>query len=185
MNNGLNKFKARNNAQVYKARDLSRAYAEFYAVKSFQKRLTMPDVTDQLRPILNLIGLVYGFWSLEKHLPTFYQGCFASGDAFADTIRSELLNFCAKMKDSSVAIVDALAPPDFVLNSVIGKSDGLVSIEIWKKIQQILEIVDIISANFFFQLYQNLQNEFLTNPGAMERASWWKDVRLPIAKSKL
>lgn len=128
MNNGLNKFKARNNAQVYKARDLSRAYAEFYALKSFQKRLAQPDVTDQLRPILNLIGLVYGYWSLEKHLPTFYQGCFASGDSFADTIRSELLNFCGQMKDSSVAIVDALAPPDFVLNSVIGKSDGLVSI---------------------------------------------------------
>lgn len=36
-----------------------------------------------------------------------------------------------------------------------------------------------------FQLYENLQNEFMTNPGAMERASWWKEVRLPIAKSKL
>lgn len=129
MNNGLNKFKARNNAQVYKARDLSRAYAEYYALKSFQKRLAQSDVTDKLRPILTLIGLIYGFWSLEKHLPTFYQGCFASGDAFADVIRTELLNYCAQMKDSSVAIVDALAPPDFVLNSVIGKSDGLVSIQ--------------------------------------------------------
>lgn len=129
MNNGLNKFKARNNAQVYKARDLSRVYAEFYALKSFQNRLARADVTDQLRTILTLIGLVYGFWSLEKHLPTFYQGCFASGDSFADIIRSELLNFCAQLKDSSVAIVDALAPPDFVLNSVIGKSDGLVSMQ--------------------------------------------------------
>lgn len=128
MNNGLNKFKARNNAQVYKARDLSRAYAEFYALKSFKERLANLDVTVQLRPILNLIGLVYGFWCLEKHLPTFYQGCFTSGDSFADTIRSELLNFCGQLKDSSVAIVDALAPPDFVLNSVIGKSDGLVRI---------------------------------------------------------
>lgn len=33
---GVNRFAAKNNVQVYKARDLSRAYAEYYALKSFQ-----------------------------------------------------------------------------------------------------------------------------------------------------
>lgn len=33
---GIDRFAARNNVQVYKARDLSRAYAEYYALKSFQ-----------------------------------------------------------------------------------------------------------------------------------------------------
>lgn len=33
---GVHRFAARNNVQVYKARDLSRAYAEYYALKSFQ-----------------------------------------------------------------------------------------------------------------------------------------------------
>lgn len=138
-NNGLNKFEARNNAQVFKGRDLSRAYAEFYALKSFQKRLTRPDIRDDLKSILELIGLVYGFWCIEKHLPTFYQGCFATGDSFADTIRSNLLLYLGQLKNSSVSIADALAPPDFALNSVIGKSDGLVSINF---------------SNFFYSFYQ-------------------------------
>lgn len=56
------------------------------------------------------------------------QGCFAVGSKFADTVRNELLNCCGKIKDVAVSIVDALAPPDFALNSVIARSDGLVSI---------------------------------------------------------
>lgn len=126
-NNGLNKFEARNNAQVYKARDLARAFAEYYALLSFQNRMDQPDVTDDMKPVLHLLLIVYAFWCLEKHLPTFYQGCFANGDLMADAIRSELVKSCYELKDSSVAIADSLAPPDFALNSVLGKSDGLVS----------------------------------------------------------
>lgn len=131
--NGSSRFDARNTAQVYLARDLTRTYSEYYALKSFQKRLTLPDVTTKLRPILVLISQVYGFWCLDKQLATFYQGRFASttsSNSFADMVRSELLRLCSEMKDSSVAVVDALAPPDFALNSIIGKSDGLVSVEI-------------------------------------------------------
>lgn len=47
-----------------------------------------------------------------------------------DTIRNNLLQCCSDIKDVSVSIVDALAPPDFALNSVLGKSDGLVSVEL-------------------------------------------------------
>lgn len=131
--NGSCKFDARNNAQVYLARDLTRSYAEYYALKSFQKRLTLPDVTDSLRPTLVLLCQIYGYWCLEKQLATFYQGRFASTtsssqSSFAETVRSELLRLCGELKDSSVAVVDALAPPDFALNSVIGKSDGLVCV---------------------------------------------------------
>lgn len=125
--NGASRLEARNNAQVYKARDLSRAYSEYYALKSYQRRLQSPDISNELRPILELIFSVYALWCLEKHLPTFYQGCFATGDNFADSVRSGLLKCCGQLKDSAISIADALAPPDFVLNSVIGKSDGLVS----------------------------------------------------------
>ncbi|KAJ6645787.1 Peroxisomal acyl-coenzyme A oxidase 3 [Pseudolycoriella hygida] len=155
---GVHPFAARNNAQVYKARDLTRAYGEYYALKSFQKRLSKSDVTPDLKQHLHTVFLIYGYWCIDKHMTTFYQGNFASGASFADTIRNNLLQCCSDIKDVSVAIVDALAPPDFALNSVLGKSDGY--------------------------LYQNLQHEFMTNPGALERASWWQDVVIS-PKSKL
>lgn len=70
---GKNVFEARNTAQVYKSRDLTRAYAEYYALKSFQQRLTEPDITESLKPVLHLSYFIYGFWSIDKHLPSFYQ----------------------------------------------------------------------------------------------------------------
>lgn len=72
-NSGQNVFEARNTAQVYLARDLTRAYAEYYALQSFQKRLQNLDVTPNLRPVLHLAYLIYGLWSLDRHLPSFYQ----------------------------------------------------------------------------------------------------------------
>lgn len=128
---GQSRIEARNNAQVYKARDLTRAFSEYYALKSFQKRLTHPDVINDLQTVLRVVYSIYGFWCIERHLATFYQGGFVATlsktSSFGDIIRSELLRSCGAIKDSAVSIVDALAPPDFALNSVIGKSDGLVS----------------------------------------------------------
>lgn len=127
----MNRFEARNHAQVFLARDLTRAFSEYYALRCFQQRLTLPDVSDSLRPILLLIVRTYGFWCLERHLATFYQGGFDNSNgphSFASVVRTELLKACGQMKDSAVPIVDALAPPDFALNSVIGRSNGLVSL---------------------------------------------------------
>lgn len=156
---GQHKFDARNNSQVYTARDLSRAYAEYYALCSFKVRCQRPDVTQELKDILHLLYLVYGYWCLDKHMTTFYEGGFDRSAEFVDKIRSNLLKKCSLLKDSAVSVADSIAPPDFALNSVIGRSDG--------------------------KLYQNLQHEFMTNVGALERPSWWKDVLIKPVKSKL
>ncbi|GAB0096028.1 Acyl-coenzyme A oxidase [Sergentomyia squamirostris] len=156
--NGAGSFEAKNNTQVYKAKDLSIIYAEFYAISSFRLRCLKSDVAADVKPVLEIIHQIYGLWVIDRHMVPFYQGGFAIGATFAESIRSQLLRSCGGLHTEAVTIVDALAPPDYVLNSVIAKSDGL--------------------------LYQNLQNEFMTNPGALERANWWREV-LPFPKSKL
>uniref|UniRef100_A0A8D8G9W4 Acyl-coenzyme A oxidase n=2 Tax=Culex pipiens TaxID=7175 RepID=A0A8D8G9W4_CULPI len=156
---GTDRFKARNDSQVYRARDLSRAYSEYYALECFRKRCLREDVAENLKPVLSNVYLIYGMWCIDRHLATFYAGGFAVGPRFADAIRSALLGACGQLKDSAVAVADAIAPPDWVLNSVIAKSDG--------------------------RLYENIQNVMMTNPGAMERASWWKDIVPTKMKAKL
>lgn len=108
--------------------------------------------------MLQQIFLLYGLWSIDKHLVTFYLGDFANGPAFGEFVRTNLLKICSELKDSAVPIADSLAPPDWVLNSVLGRSDGRV--------------------------YEHLQNTFMSNRGALEKANWWKDV-VTITKSKL
>lgn len=124
---GADNFKAKNDSQVHKARTLTLALAEYFALKSFKRKFDGLATSDELKPVLTHIFIVYGFWNLDKHMAAFYIGGFANGPDFADFVRSNLMKACEGMKDSSASIADALSPPDFVLNSIIGKADGKVN----------------------------------------------------------
>jgi acyl-CoA oxidase len=79
-----------------------------------------------------------------------FLGGYAVGPEAAQLIRDGILDLFSKLKPEAVALVDVLAPPDFVLNSVLGKSDGKV--------------------------YQNLQAALFQSPKTFERPLWWRDI---------
>lgn len=72
------------------------------------------------------LGYLYALYSLDKHLVYFYEGGYTNGPEFARYVRENILRLCAKIKPDALGVIDALAPPDFVVNSVLGKSDGKV-----------------------------------------------------------
>lgn len=156
---GRNTVEAKNRTQVYKASVLVKAYAEYNVLKAFPRKLIADKVSSQeMETCLITAYRVYAQYSLEKHLIYFYEGEFAKGPEMVNVLRNALLRNCDIMKTYCVTIADALAPPDFILNSVIAKADG--------------------------KLYENLKTELMSIPGGLERPSWWQDV-LPIRKSKL
>jgi acyl-CoA oxidase len=57
---------------------------------------------------------------------TYFTGGYCTGPEMADLVKENILLLCAELKPEAIAIADALAPPDFVLNSVLGMSDGKV-----------------------------------------------------------
>ena len=79
-----------------------------------------------------------------------FTGGYAVGPGPVWLIRDGILNLLTKIKPDAVALADVLAPPDFVLNSVLGKSDGKV--------------------------YENLQAHLYKSPEVFERPKWWRDV---------
>lgn len=153
---GLSKFVARANSQVYKTRVLTKAYAEYLAIMFSLEYLDKMD--ESVKPVLLKLFHLYGLWSLDQHLVELYQGGYAQGESLARLVRDAVLELCSELKHEMVSVVDALAPTDFVLNSVLGKSDG--------------------------NLYQNIQKAFFSHPGAFERAAWWRDV-VTLPQSKL
>ncbi|XP_063378384.1 peroxisomal acyl-coenzyme A oxidase 3 [Cydia fagiglandana] len=153
---GLTKFQAKAKCQVYKWQTLTEVYAEYLALLFCWEAIGKKE--KELQPILERLFLLYGLWSLDRHLVELYQGGFASGPALASLVRSGVAELCAALQPDVVGVVDALAPTDFVLNSVLAKSDG--------------------------KLYQNLQKELFHTPGGMERATWWRDV-VTTPQSKL
>ncbi|XP_034532987.1 peroxisomal acyl-coenzyme A oxidase 3 [Notolabrus celidotus] len=146
---GLNDFEARNNSQVYYCRSLAMAYIETNCLQRFHDLTFDPDTPAGLRPVLKKLCALYGLWSLSNHTTTLYQGNYLSGGRPAELIQMSILTLCTQLKDEAVALVDVLAPTDFILNSPIGNADG--------------------------QLYRNLWSTVMQGSQVLERPSWWKE----------
>ena len=63
------------------------------------------------------------------------------------------------LKNDAVGLADVLAPPDFILNSVLGHSDG--------------------------EVYKHMKSHFYANPNSFGRAEYWEDVTENFRKSNL
>ena len=53
-------------------------------------------------------------------------GGYFSGTQPARLVRSAIITLCRQLKDQAVSLIDVFAPPDAILNSPIGSSDGKV-----------------------------------------------------------
>lgn len=156
-------FTARNDSQVFFCRSLALAYIECTVLQKFKEAIFNEEETpESLRPVLLKLCSLYGLSSLETHLTTLYQGEFCRSVNDARIVRGAILSLCCELKGEAVALVDALAPPDFILNSPIGHSNG--------------------------KAHENLYAAIMQNPKNQERISWWKECRrMPVVmeRSKL
>ncbi|KAK6058989.1 Acyl-CoA oxidase [Cooperia oncophora] len=84
------------------------------------------------------------------------QVATAPGPKFGETIRQNIRQLEGEIYADAVTLVDAIAPPDFVLNSALGASDG--------------------------RPYDHLMREFRkhTNP----RPHWWEDLSAFLEENK-
>lgn len=53
-------------------------------------------------------------------------GGFCDSPHTCKLIKDGILSLCKELKDQAVSLADAISPPDFILNSALGKSDGQV-----------------------------------------------------------
>ncbi|KAL4707432.1 hypothetical protein ACJJTC_008617, partial [Scirpophaga incertulas] len=65
-------------------------------------------------------------------------------------LREGILELCRAVAPEAVALADTLAPPDFCLRSVLGRADG--------------------------EAYKHIQHSVVSQPGALARPAWWRDV---------
>ena len=125
---GGDEYAAKSDTQVYFLQSLSTVYFELEAIKRFQFYVDDEDeFTPEMRTVMNRLNLLFGLWSLEKHLPSLYDAMYFKKEGKpASHIREVILKLCSDLKNDAVALVDTFAPPDFILNSCLGFSDGKV-----------------------------------------------------------
>jgi len=156
---GKDAFTAKNESQVFFARTLSIVFVEHYILWKFSERVDSQAHDPSIQEVLRKLAALYGVWSLERHLATLYQGGYASGCQPVVLLREAILQLCSQLKPEAVALADVIAPPDFVLNSVLGQSNGNV--------------------------YKNLQTSLFRSPHVFERPSWWSEITKFTSRAKL
>ncbi|NWS52673.1 ACOX3 oxidase, partial [Chunga burmeisteri] len=146
---GRSDFEAKNNCQVYYCRSLAIAFIEQTVLQRFHDYTHDPNIPSTLQPVLKNLSALHGLWSLSKHMAVLYQGGYASGEEAGRFMQNAILELCYRLKDDAVALVDVFAPPDFILNSPIGKANG--------------------------ELYKNMWAEILQGSKVLNRPSWWAE----------
>lgn len=146
---GVDAFTAKNNTQIFFLRTLSIVYIEHYFMQKMCDFIETVQEASIKNMLIKVVSL-YGTWSLEKHLTILYQGGFATGSQPSTLIRQGVLDLCEQIKPDAVALVDAIAPHDYLMMSPLGKSDG--------------------------EVYKNLEAAFMNAPGTLSRPDWWHEI---------
>lgn len=146
---GKSNFDAKNDSQVFYARSLSLVYGERMILsKSLQIVTELPNSSEK-SALFRILSL-YGANLIMKNIAFFYQGGFMNGTQPSELIQQGILGLLPIIKNDAVALIDAIAPCDYIINSALGNSDG--------------------------EVYKHLQAAVLNGPGVLERPSWWKEV---------
>lgn len=157
LNMGLDEFEAKNESQFFFARTLALAFIQMTMLERFVI-YAKQNFEGQERILMERLAAIYGLWNLEKHLGHLYQFGILAGADQVTKIHNTLLMLCKILTGDAVALADILAPPDFILNSVLGMSDGKV--------------------------YQHLKESFYSVPNSFGRPDYWPEIS-KIFRSKL
>ncbi|XP_049295113.1 peroxisomal acyl-coenzyme A oxidase 3-like isoform X2 [Anopheles funestus] len=165
---GCQKFDVRNNTQIFYAKDLAIVFGEVsyerISKRSSRGRLYSPfqrtifsafcDFLETMelapeRTYLTRLAELYGTTLLLKHMATLQSAGYFNMDALR-LVQEAIIRLLPIVKRDAVAMIDSLAPPDFLLNSPLGASDG--------------------------NIYGRMESELMAGQNVTGRATWWNEI---------
>ncbi|KAG5667018.1 hypothetical protein PVAND_015020 [Polypedilum vanderplanki] len=148
---GQSSFDVRNNSQVFHANCLAIAYGHRQIYSTFLNEIqNLPNSSSEREILTKLLSMFGANLILTTYMNVLYEGSFITNVHANELLQTGILQLLPVIKDEAVALVDAIAPPDFIVNSPLGMSDG--------------------------EVYKHLENFMYQTPDTFTRPSWWKDV---------
>lgn len=143
-------FAMKNNSQTFHAMTLSLIYGERVIFHSFYDQIKKLEGNPEEQAVLFNLLSFYGLNIINKHIGTLYEGGFAAGELPARLYKEAILHLLPLIKREAIALIDSIAPPDFIINSPLGMSDG--------------------------EMYKHMETRILSAPQALTRPKWWRDI---------
>jgi acyl-CoA oxidase len=127
LKSGKDLFQARNDNQAFFSKTLAIVFMEREICERFIRKIS-ENKDSTLQSAIDRIFYLAALHYLDKHVVLFYQGGYFTGQEGKEVtlIRETILDLCSQMKNDAIGLIDAIAPPDYVLNSALGDSTGLV-----------------------------------------------------------
>lgn len=151
---GQNDFDVKNNSQLFHAQTLSILYGQHAILSAFMQCIKDPKWGVAEREVLTKLLQLYALSIIEKRMGDLYGGGYASPDSgMHELIREAITKLCKALVPEAVALVDAIAPPDFVMNSPLGMADG--------------------------EVYKHMEEWIMKDKTNVERPAWWKEICVP------
>ncbi|KAM8701533.1 hypothetical protein ACLKA7_005557 [Drosophila subpalustris] len=127
---GKDPFETRNNLQ-------RTIYYVFY------KFVTELPASAEQQVLLKLLSF-YGANLITKYSSLFYQGGYFRNSSHIELYQQGILDLLPVLKNEAVGLVDAIAPPDFILNSPLGMSDGNIYQHLQRTIVSTLVFMSVL-----------------------------------------
>jgi acyl-CoA oxidase len=121
-----------NKVQPGAPQDSAKAFIEALVYRVASQK--MSEAPSTLQPVLRTMQRLFGLQLLLKDLtPLVETGYFTPVQTRG--LRRLFVDTCAELKNDAVSLVDVYAPPDFVQQSLLGKSDGLYEDHLWNAVK--------------------------------------------------
>jgi len=115
-----------NQTQVHHLYDAAVAYGELYYAKLLlTKYAEMRPVCANTSALLLRITELFVYTKVEKDLAVFREHDYLS-TVQGHAVKTYVVALCEELAESSVRIIDAIAPPDRLIGSPLGMRDGQV-----------------------------------------------------------
>lgn len=158
---GQTAFDVRNNSQVFNAIPLSIAYGSRAIFVAFYQHIQSLPTSAEKEVLEKLLSLYGANLIVKNYLGLLFEGGFVQpGYNAGELLQNGILNLLPLLKTEAISLIDAIAPPDFIIDSPLGKSDGRV--------------------------YDHLKSVMYQTPDTFSRVDWWRDlVERDYVKAKL
>lgn len=117
-----NGWEAFNNVQPFYSVELSKSFGEAWIAETSLTSVSKI-ANEANKKVLSKFMTLYLLETIDKDIGNFRFGGFINCTQH-ETIRSTILKLSNELKSEYIGVIDALSPPDFILQAPFGASDG-------------------------------------------------------------